>query len=1436
MQRLVLLMAAALGVLVGCDKPETAQYKLTTAATGSGAVSVAPQAESYAAGATVSLTATPAEGNRFDRWEGDLTGAANPSNLVMDKDKSVTAVFVPITYKLTTEVIGHGTISRTPEATEYVTGSSVTLTPRGTGGYTFDHWEGDISGASSPAQIVMAGDRTVYAVFVNPNDGATIQMSIPNRRGIPGRGVHVPINVTSADGISSRGIQVEISYDTGAIAPEDIHPAATAITGDMSVAIGAPAAGKIVFSAVGGARDLKGKGHLFDIYANLRETVPLNTCVQFTFDKVVLVDDTGARLPVDFGDQGDLCLVDQCQQGDITGDGSIDVSDVIAALEVAVSSRGFDDCVVMAGDMNGDNMVDSADAVMILRKSAYMDINPKPVSGAKAGADPMLLSTILGEREEVGVYLPTGQTCQVGTSVRIPVQVEDVTGLSGYDLRLTWPAAELELVQVHPGTVALGSDNREVKIEDGAVSVSLGRQQGIAPDSKGAYQAGTLCEVEFRVPANAPVNRSTQITIAKCELKGQYGDSFGWYVTLAKTNGSIISRAAPQEGQAPEGDAEGQPAEGQSAEGQTPAVQADFTADKTEGPAPLTVQFTDASTGTITAYEWGFGDAGTTSAVKNPLPRNYAQPGFYTVMLSVSGPDGSDVETKTDYIKVYSKPVLTAFTLADNAAVTSSTSVTFAYTAQGEAAYLRPTHFLISESPSFEGATWQPVGSATSFTLSAGNGLKTVHFKVKNPAGESEAVLSDTIELRMPPVITAFSLNNGDDFTGSAEITLNNACTNSPVSFMASESSSFSGANWQSYSAAPSFTLSPPTGVKTVYFKVRNADNAESSVVSDSIEWALTPAVASFSVNSGASVVYARNVTLTNSCTNVPTDYRAGESASLSGVAWTGYSTAPSYTLSAGTGTKTVYFQVRNRAGVSAIASYTVDLVEAPVVSSFTINGGATTCVDTQVTLASVCANVPTHYMASESSSFSGASWQAYAASAGFTLSSGAGAKTVYFKVKNDAGTSSTANASITLVVAPAASSFTINNGASVTGSRTVTLNSACTGSPTHYMASESSSFSGASWLTYSASASFTLSQGFGVKTVYFKVKNAAGESLSVSDSIELADIPVVSSFSINNGAASTTSQSVTLNNACTGSPTHFMASESSSFSGASWQTYSAAPSFTLSAGAGTKTVYFKVKNAAGESSAASDSIEKSPAAGEQATFAGIAFRWCPAGTFTMGSPDTEVGRDTDETQHQVTLSKGFWMSETEVTQAQWVAVMGSNPSYFTGDTSRPVEGVSWNDICTASTGYLAKLNAANPGYGFRLPTEAEWEYAYRAGTTQRFYWGDDPSYTQIGSYAWYYSNSSNTTHPVGTKTANAWGLKDMSGNVYEWCADWYGSYAGGAVTDPTGPGTGDYRVLRGGSYGNGGYSCRAANRHFDGPASGSYGLGFRVVVPAAVN
>ena len=204
-----------------------------------------------------------------------------------------------------------------------------------------------------------------------------------------------------------------------------------------------------------------------------------------------------------------------------------------------------------------------------------------------------------------------------------------------------------------------------------------------------------------------------------------------------------------------------------------------------------------------------------------------------------------------------------------------------------------------------------------------------------------------------------------------------------------------------------------------------------------------------------------------------------------------------------------------------------------------------------------------------------------------------------------------------------------------------------------------------------------------------------------------------------------------------------------------------------------------------------------------------FAFRWCPAGTFTMGSPESEDGHYSGEKQHQVTLTKGFWMMETEVTQKQWKAVMGSNPSDFKGD-DLPVEKVSWDD-CQE---FCRKT-------GLQLPTEAQWEYACRAGSTGA-YAGN------LDEMAWY--NGDNGTHPVGTKKPNAWGIYDMHGNVWEWCQDWFGDYPSGSVTDPTGPSSDSYRVNRGGGWGGYARDCRSAYRDYDEPGYRGFSLGFRVL------
>jgi formylglycine-generating enzyme required for sulfatase activity len=235
----------------------------------------------------------------------------------------------------------------------------------------------------------------------------------------------------------------------------------------------------------------------------------------------------------------------------------------------------------------------------------------------------------------------------------------------------------------------------------------------------------------------------------------------------------------------------------------------------------------------------------------------------------------------------------------------------------------------------------------------------------------------------------------------------------------------------------------------------------------------------------------------------------------------------------------------------------------------------------------------------------------------------------------------------------------------------------------------------------------------------------------------------------------------------------------------------------------------------------------------------GMRLQPIPAGNFTMGSPKSEKGRNADEQAVKVTISRPFFLAATVVTQGQWRKVMGTEP--WRGErsvergTDHPAVYVDWNAavaFCKALTAAERKAGRVAAGAEYRLPTEAEWEYACRAGTTTAYSFGASPR--RLGEFAWFYGNTEaarqHYAHPVGTKKPNPWGLYDMHGNTYEWCADWYAPKLAGG-TDPAGPAKGLSRVLRGGGWGYDPPRCRSADRNKNDPTFSDFSGGFRVVL-----
>ncbi|MEE4354833.1 MAG: C1 family peptidase, partial [Desulfococcaceae bacterium] len=641
--------------------------------------------------------------------------------------------------------------------------------------------------------------------------------------------------------------------------------------------------------------------------------------------------------------------------------------------------------------------------------------------------------------------------------------------------------------------------------------------------------------------------------------------------------------------------------------------------------------------------------------------------------------------------------------------------------------------------------------------------------------------------------------------SGSVSVTAGTDCSWTAASnagwITVTSGSAGSGNGTVTYSAVQNTTASSRTGTLTIAGKTFTLTQAGSCIYS------ISPSDNSFSGAGGSGSV---NVT------------------ALAGCAWTASSNAVWLTVtpgSGGSGNGTVTYSVAQNTGSSRIGTLTVAgktftvtqsanciYTIAPADSSVSSSGGSGSV---NVTAGSGCA------------------WTAVSNAAWISISSdsgGTGNGIVTYTAAQNTGTDSRTG---TLTIGGQAHTVTQSGDCTYTISQTTTVpanGGTGTVSITASAGCQWTVASGSEWLTITSDAS-----GTGNGTVSYSVAANTGGVRSGFLSIAGKAFSLITQLGFCSYTISPTGNSVP---ASGGTGIVDVSSQSgcnmTASSNATWITITAitGSSVSYSVAANTDTV-----SRTGTLTIAGKTFTVTQSADEFDTYTnslGMTFNLIPAGTFVMGSPANELGRDVNETQHQVTLSKSYYMMTTEVTQGQWTAVTGSNPSSFNdcGDDC-PVNRVSWNDIQT----FITQMNQRGEGT-YRLPTEAEWEYAARAGSTTAFANGEitttecTPPDSNLDAMGWYCGNADNTIHPVARKQANAWGLYDMHGNVWEWCQDWYdgGDYSPGAVTDPEGPLTGSERILRGGGWNSLTDYCRSADRYVRLPASIYYTNGFRLV------
>ncbi len=755
---------------------------------------------------------------------------------------------------------------------------------------------------------------------------------------------------------------------------------------------------------------------------------------------------------------------------------------------------------------------------------------------------------------------------------------------------------------------------------------------------------------------------------------------------------------------------------------------------------------------------------------------------------------------------------------------------------------------------------------------------EVVYAQFKNSFEVPSDVVSDNVVL---DIQTSVLINNDDEATASRFVTLSlSTITPHKMAIDTSYTRINNTPQWQQFAAlVEDFELPKGAGAKTVYARFRFDNGGVTEIVSDNIQAQLVENAAveivsptdndtvySLTVDLALQADYADSVMISNfsdlhdghwiAMTDTVTGW------SLSGTSTGGQLQQPekrsqrkriSPTMSGAQfnlddANSVVYARFKNSFDVPSTVS---DEIYIDMGVSVSINNGATHTVSRLVTVYLDGNDVEQVAIdTSHTNLMDNPDWQALTPTIqDVELPLGPGEKRVYarFQFTGDMGELVIydeilpAEINPALVIQPDDSSY-------------ITYHDVTVETPgvqaSEMLISESPDSTGGAWQTYAASQNVTLSPGDGWKTLYAWFRNDFYTAGPVRDSIAVDTEVGIASFTwTSTGEENITigdEISFTLTMAQDGIGVEDGGSATVTING--WEPIpltdqgdgAYASNFEITEdtpGAIDDTVTVTFTDRAGNgpvTDTAADLLTVLYAGMERVFDLGvtgetITMVWIPPGSFTMGSPTSDPDSQDDERpQHLVTLDYGFWMGKYEVTQAQWVSLIGSNPSYFQGD-NRPVESVSWNDVHE----FIGGLNSMSPGAPWRLPSEAEWEYACRADTDTRFWWGDDLNETEIGLNAWYAGNNDpNGTKPVGQKQPNPWGLYDMSGNIWEWCSDWYDSdyYETSPGVDPQGPATGYYRVLRGGSWNRNAGHCRSPNRGNDIPSLRSSSKGFRLL------